>query len=196
MQIQCLQSNKYLANTYVIKNNNKCFIIDCGVSVQSIKNAVGDCQVEGVLLTHGHFDHIYYVKDYLNTFNCPLYCSSLCFDKLNNPQKNLSNMLVNNQVVISINKYNCLDNIKELNLADINIMIMTLPGHSECSLGYVVNNNIFCGDVLFKNAVGRTDFYDGNAQKLEQSLNIIFSLAPVNVFCGHGENFAITGVDN
>ena len=191
MQIITLNSLKGLSNTYIIKNNNKCFIIDSGVTIGAVKNAVENCTVEGVLLTHAHFDHITYLEDYVKTFNCKVFCSSIAFDKLNKPNKNLSSYFLNDGIVVEIDNYICLDNISKITLADTDIKIIEIKGHSDCSLGYVIQDNIFCGDVLFENAVGRTDFYDGDIKKLEKSIQQIINLAPINVFSGHGNNFSL-----
>ena len=191
MQIITLNSLKGLSNTYIIKNNNKCFIIDSGVTIGAVKNAVENCTVEGVLLTHAHFDHITYLEDYVKTFNCKVFCSSIAFDKLNKPNKNLSSYFLNDGIVVEIDNYICLDNISKITLADTDINIIEIKGHSECSLGYIIKDNIFCGDVLFENAVGRTDFYDGDIKKLEKSIQQIINLAPINVFSGHGNNFSL-----
>ena len=191
MQIITLNSLKGLSNTYIIKNNNKCFIIDSGVTIGAVKNAVENCTVEGVLLTHAHFDHITYLEDYVKTFNCKVFCSSIAFDKLNKPNKNLSSYFLNDGIVVEIDNYICLDNISKITLADTDINIIEIKGHSECSLGYIIQDNIFCGDVLFENAVGRTDFYDGDTKKLEKSIQQIINLAPINVFSGHGNNFSL-----
>ena len=191
MQIITLRSNKGLSNTYVVKNNNECIIIDCGVTLSTIIKEVKNCKVQAILVTHGHFDHITYLNEYVKEFNCKVYCSSLCYEKLGDADKNLSKIFLKGSITARINDYVCLDEVKNINIADMDVHILSLKGHSECSLGYKIQNNLFCGDVLFKNAIGRTDFYDGNMHKINKSIQCIKMLSPVNVFCGHGENFTL-----
>jgi len=45
-------------NCYILKNNNKCLVIDPGDEYNKIKEVIGDSEVIGVIVTHHHFDHI------------------------------------------------------------------------------------------------------------------------------------------
>lgn len=198
MEIITLISNKGLCNTYIIKNNNNCIIVDCGVGVDAIKNNIGECKVEAILLTHAHFDHIYYLKDYLHEFNCCVYGSNKCLEKFNDENKNESKVLVNSVVKIEIdkNRFISVNDSTVLHFIDKDICVIELSGHSSCCLGYKIEDNLFSGDTLFKNSVGRYDLWDSNKEQLEQSLEKIYSLAPINIYCGHGENFRIKKEEN
>ncbi|MBQ3047997.1 MAG: MBL fold metallo-hydrolase, partial [Clostridia bacterium] len=58
MQIEKIISGKLDNNTYILKNDKKqCLIIDAAANLEDIIQKVGDFAVEGVLLTHGHYDH-------------------------------------------------------------------------------------------------------------------------------------------
>ena len=197
MEIITLISNKGLANTYIIKNNNSCVIVDCGVSVDAIKNKVGNHKVEAILLTHAHFDHIYYLSDYLNEFNCFVYGSENCLEKFDDPYKNVS-YLINQNVVVNIDKelFCSVKDNQKLQFEDLSIEVISLCGHSCCGMGYIVDNNLFCGDVLFKESVGRYDLWDSNELELNKSLEKIYSLAPINIYCGHADNFLIKKEEN
>ena len=74
-------------------------------------------------------------------------------------------------------------------IANLKITPYHLTGHSNCSVAYLIDNNLFCGDIIFKNAVGRTDFYDGNENEMIKSLEKIKKINAQNFFCGHGSNF-------
>ena len=45
-------------NCYILKNNNKCLVIDPGDEYDKIEKIIGNNEVVGVIVTHYHFDHI------------------------------------------------------------------------------------------------------------------------------------------
>ena len=189
MQIKSLMSNNFLSNTFIVENNNKCLIFDCGASVRNVKQLINNCEVEAIFITHGHFDHIYNLDEYVKAFNCDVFCTEKCFEKFKNADKNLSNYFLNNSLILNQNNYMEVKNEVEIKVANLIIKPYILTGHSNCSVAYKIENNLICGDIIFKNGVGRTDFYDSNPNQQEKSINKIKMLAPLNVYCGHGENF-------
>ena len=48
-----------------------------------------------------------------------------------------------------------------LQIGDLEINVLTTPGHTDDSVCYAVKNNLFTGDTLFIRGTGRTDFSIG-----------------------------------
>ena len=69
------------------------------------------------------------------------------------------------------------------------------PGHADGSvcLYNAVEKCVFCGDVLFKDSIGRTDLPTGNFDTIISSVEQkLFTLnEDVEVYSGHGESFSI-----
>ncbi len=193
MEIITLISNKALCNTYIIKNNNKCVVVDCGVTLNAVKNKIGNCKVEAIFLTHAHFDHIYYLKEYLQEFNCCVYGNKNCLEKFSDENKNESCVLTSFSVKVLIDstKFKAVLDSEILHFLDSEIQVIELLGHSNCSMGYKIENNLFSGDTIFLNGVGRYDFWDSSREELVASLNKIKKLSPINIYCGHGDNFSL-----
>ena len=191
MQIYSLISNNFLSNTFIVENMNQFLIFDCGATVEEIKKIIKNNEVVAIFLTHGHFDHIFNLDNYVKEFNCKVYCSSQCFEKLSDADKNLSNFFLNNVLLLHQNTYLEVKNENIIEIANLKIMPYRLTGHSNCSVSYLIENNLICGDIIFKNGFGRTDFYDGNEIELISSNKKIKALAPINVYCGHGDNFEL-----
>ena len=79
-----------------------------------------------------------------------------------------------------------------LKLDNFMIDVMFTPGHSKGSCCYLIGNELFSGDTLFKNGVGRVDLYGGNSKDMDNSLKYIFTLPDeVVVFPGHGDETTI-----
>ena len=74
-----------------------------------------------------------------------------------------------------------------LRLGDLDIKVMATPGHSRESVCFVAEKNIFSGDTLFKQGIGRTDLEGGDYNQIQKSLKRLMEF-PDNfkVFPGHG----------
>ena len=94
-----------------------------------------------------------------------------------------------------VNKYNVkiydINNLKEgNNIIDIfNFIMIKTPGHKEDLISLLFDNNLFCGDFIFKNAIGRTDLKGGNFLDMHKSIQKIIKLDKNTIiYPGHGES--------
>ncbi len=74
-----------------------------------------------------------------------------------------------------------------LTLGKLSIHVLETPGHTPGCLSFKIGHSIFTGDALFIRGCGRTDFQQGNAGQLYDSIqNKLFTL-PENttVYPGH-----------
>ncbi len=58
MEVKKIEVGFLDTNCYIIYNNDSCLIIDPGADYDKIKKHVGDYKIEGILVTHYHFDHV------------------------------------------------------------------------------------------------------------------------------------------
>ena len=77
VEIVCLKS-KFMRgimeqNTYVLTKGKFALIVDAGADLNDVKDVVGDRKVLGVFMTHLHFDHFWYVDEYLKEFDTDVY---------------------------------------------------------------------------------------------------------------------------
>ena len=64
-----------------------------------------------------------------------------------------------------------------LQIGQLNIQCLSTPGHTNTCMSYVVDDRVFTGDALLIRGCGRTDFQQGNAEKLFDSVRqLLFSL--------------------
>lgn len=57
-----------------------------------------------------------------------------------------------------------------LSVGAIEIRAIETPGHTDDSLSYYVDGRVFTGDALLIRAAGRTDFQNGSAEQLYESI--------------------------
>lgn len=75
----------------------------------------------------------------------------------------------------------------EIKLGAVTIRVLETPGHTDDSLSFIVGSNVFTGDALFVRGTGRTDFQNGDASQLYDSIvNKLFALPDTTtVWPGH-----------
>lgn len=170
---------------YIFTNDNKtCVIIDAGDEYEKIIDFVNskNLQIIAVLLTHGHFDHCGACKQ-MQDDGVIIYIHKYDADKLytdNNMSKYFGYNFKNFYADYLLDE-------GEIKIANYNFKVLHTPGHSKGSVCYIYENNIFCGDTIFENGYGRTDFYDGSIEELRDSIKKIMPYIneKYNLFYGH-----------
>lgn len=174
-------------NVYVIESNVN-IIIDAGVSASMLPNI----NVDYVFLTHAHYDHLAYLNDYAEKFpNATFLMAEQTYNKLDDCQQNVANLFgVNKLKKLPINRVKFVkegDKIEALNEPN---NFVELKGHTNCSMGLIVIDNIFCGDAVFENGYGRYDLPTGDFEQTQQTLEKINKLNNIRHFySGHGTPF-------
>jgi hydroxyacylglutathione hydrolase len=186
-----LQTNAYLLTDMERK---KAVIIDPGMNPQSLIRRLADLEVEAILLTHAHFDHIGGVDEIRKLKGCPVYLHDLEADWLTDAKKNGSARWsdVTSPITTEAAEF-ALDEGQFLEFLGCSFKVMHTPGHSPGSVSFLWDNHLFSGDVLFKMSVGRTDLAGGSDRALLDSIhNKFFKLNDdVKVYPGHGPRTTI-----
>lgn len=186
-----LQTNAYWIAD---KERKRGIVIDPGVNPGALLRRVEGYEVEAILLTHAHFDHIGGVDELRKLKQCPVYVHDAEADWLSNPKKNGSLMWPEAGPPISTDPAEyALAHNQELDLLGETIRVFHTPGHSPGSVSFLLGNNLFGGDVLFRQSVGRTDLPGGSSRELYNSIHtVFFSLDDETiVYPGHGPRTSI-----
>ncbi len=180
-----------MANTYLISNGKELLIIDPAIEVRTIKQIINKYyqkqNVVGIILTHGHYDHFTYLRETKEEFNCDVYVSKNDYSKLNDLNLSCANLFG----LQKLNQFNGLVKFLsegKIQISNFEIRVIFTPGHTNGSISVIIGNNIFTGDTLFLDGVGRTDLPTGNVIMLNQSLKKLMTLKEnYQVFPGHGQ---------
>lgn len=186
-----LQTNAYLLS---IPGENKGVVIDPGMNPQPLLKRVQDMEIEAILLTHAHFDHIGGVDQLRKLKGCPVYLHDAEAEWLTNPNRNGSSRWpdLGGPIVTEPAEY-ALDEGQKLQLLGLTFQMLHTPGHSPGSISILHGKHLFGGDVLFKMSVGRTDLPGGNNNDLLDSIHgKLFKLPDETiVYPGHGPRTTI-----
>lgn len=156
-----------------------------------------ELQPTATLLTHGHFDHVLGLLELrLNFDDMPIFMHQEDLFLIKQAQKSAEHWL--KRVVDPVPKpTNMLKAGSVFSFGNCSLTAIETPGHTPGSVSFVSEVSpddvrIFCGDTLFKNGVGRTDFSYSSAVSLEKSLKILLEYpASTLVYPGHGETTTI-----
>ncbi|WP_342444790.1 MBL fold metallo-hydrolase [Paenibacillus sp. FSL L8-0638] len=186
-----LQTNAYLLQG---DDPKRAVIIDPGMNPGPLLRAIEPLTIEAILLTHAHFDHIGGVEEIRNVKGCPVYLHALEQDWLTSPKLNGSLMWPEASPPISTEpaEYDLAEG-QQLNLIGHTFRVFHTPGHSPGSVSFLCGKDLFSGDVLFRQGVGRTDLTGGRERDLYDSIqNKLFPLGDdVTVYSGHGPKTSI-----
>jgi glyoxylase-like metal-dependent hydrolase (beta-lactamase superfamily II) len=201
-------TGQWQANCYVVAAPGaaECVVIDAGQdAAPSVRRLLGEHQLrpKGVLATHGHFDHVASAAEIADEYNVPLWIHSADRDLLTEPAAGLGpdgaalvRQLLKGPMVEPA-RVEELDNLTELNLAQLRFTVTHAPGHTAGSvllgLDYRgrtagVDRIVFSGDVVFAGSVGRTDLPGGDPKVMRRTLQEVVLALPDTcaLLPGHG----------
>lgn len=181
-----VQTNCYIVNK---KGSQSCVVIDPGEEAGKIAGYLErkGLKNEGILLTHGHFDHITGVSDLISLSGGAVYACEEEKELLADPIQNSSAMTGQ---PVALEPEHFMKDGQVFEVAGMEFKVLHTPGHTIGSCCFYLEEEkvLFSGDTVFLESVGRTDFPTGNGRKLVESIRTkIFALPPeVQIYPGHG----------
>lgn len=183
-----LENNIYLL---LDEHSKKGVLIDATEMLPEITEASKGYDIEYILLTHGHFDHIMGLNELKKALNAIAVI-------------NKNDLIVSDNINEFTRLFNLPDSVPPtyekfvndgdlLSVGNLKIKVITTPGHTEGGVCYLIDDKLFSGDTLFRGSVGRTDLFGGDFRKLENSVkNKLFKLdGKIEVYPGHGPKTTI-----
>jgi hydroxyacylglutathione hydrolase len=199
-------------NTYIVRSEDapqRAVIVDPGEEAERLLEAAGSlgAQIEAILITHCHFDHIGAVAPVARASGAPVYCPEIERGVLADVMR---------WVPPGFGPFESYDadhtvaGGERLGLAGLDIQVIFTPGHSPGHVTYAIapsrsaepggaagepgrtdtaghNPALLSGDVLFQGSVGRVDLPGGNWATLERSIDGLLEAFPAEtvVYPGH-----------
>jgi hydroxyacylglutathione hydrolase len=185
-------------NAYIVRANaqaTRALMIDPGEEPQRLLDAAAalGVEIEAILITHCHFDHIGAVAPVARATGAPVYCPEIELGVLADIMKWT---MPGFGPFESWQAEHTLKGGERLQLADMDIEVLLTPGHSPGHVTYAIDRTgstgssvsvedgkgsvggqptLFSGDVLFQGSVGRVDLPGGDWATLERSIGTLMS---------------------
>lgn len=188
------------ANTYVVgaAGSGRCVIVDPGVVAYDPVLAIVEAEgltVEGVLLTHGHLDHVASAADVADHYGVPAWLHEADRELLTESGLMSSAQLAAQLGVVlrEPRDLRLLVGGETLRLAGLDVEVLHAPGHRPGCVMFRVagagsdEDTVFTGDVVFAGSIGRTDLPGGDPDAMVDSLaRVVLSLRDASVLLpGH-----------
>lgn len=180
-----VRTNCYIA---YIEDKKEAVIIDPGDEVEEIARRITEYGVNpvGVLLTHGHFDHMSAAESLRNRYGVSVYACEEEKEVLTT-EKNLGSMVGMRGLFLEANNY-VRDN-QMISLGGMDFKVIATPGHTIGSCCYYLETEdvLFSGDTLFHYSHGRTDFPTGSQSAIIRSIKdkLMVLKDDIMVYPGH-----------
>ena len=191
MEIRSLTVGPVAENTYVARREGAAtgVVIDPGEEAERILAAIAELgiEVEAILLTHTHFDHVGAVAPVARATGAPVWCPEIEVPVLADIMAFVP--WAGFGPYESYDADHVVAGGERLELAGMEIDVIFTPGHSPGHVSYSIpaESALFSGDVLFQGSVGRTDLPGGDWPTLLESIRgLIDGLLPETaVLPGH-----------
>jgi hydroxyacylglutathione hydrolase len=200
-------SGSFQANCYVLapEAGGPCVVVDPGEgSEQPLDELLRQHRLDpvAVLLTHGHFDHIFAVTPVCDGNDIPAWIHPEDRVLLSDPLRALSadaRQFFGGRVELREPREVCLlADVTTLELAGLTLTVDHTPGHTRGSVTFrsmtgTGQGVLISGDTLFAGSIGRTDLPGGDHQQMLASLRdkILVLDDDTVVFPGHGPQTTI-----
>ncbi|NLG66935.1 MAG: MBL fold metallo-hydrolase [Actinobacteria bacterium] len=171
MKIVCAPVGPLQANCYLVSDDEgvTCVIDPGGEAerlVQIMEKRGLVCRQ--ILLTHGHFDHMGGAADLARLTGAPIACSPDMAPMLRDPDRYIPFPGFEGTPGRELDQALHEDDV--IAVGRLQVTAIETPGHSPGDMTFEIGGNLFCGDLLFRRSVGRTDFPGGDFDTLLASV--------------------------
>ena len=192
MILESLVVSLFQENTYILGDeaSGAGVLIDPGDESTRIALAVeqSGLEIEKILLTHAHIDHVGAVTDLVEEYGCPVYIHPEAEPMLAQIPSQAMMMGIKFGKVPTADEH--LPSGESIAVGGLSLRALYTPGHAPGHLSLYCESEgiVIAGDALFAGGIGRTDLPGGDTETLLASIRDELLTLPDEtvVYPGHG----------
>lgn len=179
------------SNIYLVIGSRTA-LIDTGTGnasskdIAKIKGLLKEKDLDIIILTHFHADHIGGLQDMLNEFGSEAFAGAgdAPYIKSGDPAFTFSEIYGRELLPVEVTE---LMEEDKIDLGEHRLRVINTPGHTcgGICLYDEVTHSLFSGDTVFACGIGRTDFPTGSAKELLNSLKKLSEIDVKMLYPGH-----------
>lgn len=186
MIIRQIVNTVFRSCSYVISHEGCSWLVDCGDLDQILP--LVDGKLQGVLLTHAHFDHIYGLNSLMILYpGLSVYTNQAGLDTLLNDKLNFSRYYGEPIIFNEPDRVKLVKDREWVELFDgIRAQAVFTPGHSPCCVTWIIDDALFTGDSFIPGVKTVTNIPHSNKDLAAESEALISELAEHRtIYSGH-----------
>lgn len=198
MKIKNLYPGSYYSNCYLVVSGSHGIVIDPSAPTPRILAAMREeaCTLDGIYLTHGHFDHIESLDSLRAATGAPAFLHQADSTFPSDSIANAYAVFFHTPRVWKDADFT-LQGGEEISLGETRFRVLHTPGHTGGSVCFLFSDDrvLFTGDTLFAESYGRCDLRGGSAAMMRTSLHTLADLSEteeagktIRIYPGHGND--------
>ena len=188
MNVISLYPESFASNCYLMISEGHAFAVDPSISSDAIQNALlrENAMLDGILLTHGHFDHMLSLDLLRQHTGAQAYIHEDDAYRLTDGRANAFYTFFGKERVWAPAEHTLSHN-QCLRLGKEEIRVLHTPGHTEGCCCFLCDGKLITGDTVFAESYGRCDLPGGSLAQLRESFSYLRTLPrDLVIYPGHG----------
>ena len=155
-------------------------IIDAACETDAVLELADGVDVQAILTTHGHFDHVRAVEDVASALSVPFLLHPADYDMAARTTPTPPQPLTDGQTIP---------------MGDTSLLTIHTPGHTPGSVCFLSPGVLISGDTLFPGGPGATTFEGGDFNTIIESITgrLLTLDDATDVYPGHGPTMTTIG---
>ena len=201
MELIHVMLDAFAANCYLLTDAGHALVVDPAIDAEVVLERLKKegCVLDGILLTHGHFDHILSVDELRGATGAKAYIHESDAPMLADGNKNAYRTFFGRDLICRPAEAYLTDG-QELTVGNGSLRIIHTPGHSQGSVCFLneADGWMVTGDTLFAESYGRCDLWGGSVAKMRASLQHLRDFdGNLRIYPGHGHSAKLSAaLDN
>lgn len=183
-------------NVYLIEDSGRKFLIDTGTDGKLLAKQIDE--LDAILITHAHFDHIAGARELEKVFGCPIYVHPEDMPYvLGESEFNFRGLIgMMAKMLEKLSNYKPPENVQNIFELKSNLKIAHLPGHTPGSICIFKGSDAYCGDLIRNEGKLSLQSFCSDYKRYLESVKEFIGMDWEIAYPGHGNKIRKSNLKN